>query len=86
MAGPTDLVPGIPDAASSPQSATADGLTATARPISDQILADRYAKAATAAANGTGKMGLRFTRMIGPPQCPVPAALGNDQGGDVSYD
>jgi hypothetical protein len=83
----TDLVPTIPDSAAAPGSTTFDGLTVTERPIMDQILADRYAKANAAAA--LPKRGLRFTRLLGPVQCPTSASLSDSSddgdGADGSY-
>jgi hypothetical protein len=53
-----------------PQSATTDAGTAVSQPLMSLIAMDRYLKAAYAV-NLRGR-GLRFTRMVCPPQTRVP--------------
>jgi len=64
MADPTDLSEQILDAATSPQSASADGQSATSRSVPDLVLADQYLAAKAAAKQGN--RGLAFTKLIPP--------------------
>lgn len=66
-----DLAETIQNLAAKPEEVEADGLKLKSRPLADVIAADQYAKAAAAASNGSGKSGLRFTKFIGPKQCPI---------------
>lgn len=72
----TDLSTTIATAAASPQSATADGQSATARSISDLIAADQYL--AGKAAAGNRQRGLVFSKIIKPGTQP-------DNSGSLSF-
>lgn len=67
MSQPADLSQSITDAAGTPQSASADGQSASARPIDQLIKADQYL--ALRAAAGLRRRGMRFSRLILPAQC-----------------
>jgi hypothetical protein len=60
-----DLTAELVQAATDPQSQTADGQTAVAKRAADLILLDQY----LAAKSANQRRGLRFNRMIGPQQC-----------------
>ena len=55
----------IVDAALSPQSATVDGNSATARPIAEIIEADRYTSGKQAVGQRTNR-GIRFNKIVPP--------------------
>jgi hypothetical protein len=81
-----DIAETIQDTADNPAVVTADGVSMTNRPIQDLIAADRYAKASAAVKNRSGKSGLRFTKFVGPAQCPVqPVSPSEDMNGDGSF-
>ena len=69
---PTDLQATIQTAATTPQSASVDGQSATARPVADLILADQYAAAKYAMSKK--HRGIRFNKIL-------PAGPVSDQGG-----
>ena len=59
-----DLSDTIETAAAQPASATADGVTVSAKPLPDLIAADRYLKGNGGAAKKT--RGIRFTKFLPP--------------------
>ena len=65
----TDLSSQITQAAGDPASAAVDGQTVQSRPIADLIAADQYLAQKQAAS--LRHRGLRFTRLVGPAQCPA---------------
>jgi hypothetical protein len=69
MSTPTDLTPGITQTAQGPAAMQTDAGAVTAMPIASQILADQYL--AAKAASKLKHRGLRFTKLIGPAQCPA---------------
>jgi hypothetical protein len=73
-----DLTQNISDAGSSPQQATADGVSVSARSIEDMIKADVYAGAGkNAAANPL--RGIRITKMI------TPGPIGGNRTGNQGF-
>lgn len=60
----TDLTATIAEEAAAPVSSTADGQTATARPLADMITADRYLAAKAAIAKR--RRGVTFGKLIPP--------------------
>lgn len=74
-----DLSGAIDTAAQQPQQASVDNLMVQARPINDLIAADRYGHAVAAAK--LPARGLRFTKIIGPRQCPIDANDVSNGGG-----
>lgn len=62
-----DIADDLTTLAPAPQSVTVDGQAVVERPLRDVIEADAYVLAKQAASK-RGR-GLRFTRLIGPPQC-----------------
>ncbi len=63
----------IESAANSPQAASADGQSVSARSIGDMVLADQYANTVAGAAKKN--RGIRYTKMTSPGQ------IGRPQGG-----
>lgn len=71
-----DLTPSIATNGQSPQSVTSDGLSVTARPIADQILANNYLAAVAAAA--AKSRGVRFSRIRLARQVPFRGPVGGE--------
>lgn len=63
---PTDLTDSIVEAATKPKKAEGDAGSIEARPISEMIEADKYAKSQAAAAANRPLGGIRFTKVIPP--------------------
>lgn len=61
-----DLSPQITQGATDPASAAVDGMAVSAKPISELILADQYLAQKNASKQAHG--GIRFTKLVGPPQ------------------